>query len=131
MTSPFAAPAAAGGGVDFDDLNGRLLLISPYAVEAGIKTSFGEKEAIRADVAVLDGPDAGETHTDTLIFPKVLIGQLRPKINQKVIGRLGQGQAKPGQKPPWILTEATEADTKIGVAFLAGSLTSADDSPPF
>lgn len=130
MTDPFASPGAASGGLNFEELKGRLLLISPAALESGINTNFGEKEAVRADVVVLDGPDAPDEYTDTLIFPKVLIGQLRGKVGQKVLGRLNQGTAKAGQKPPWLLDEATDADKKIGVAYLSGALASAD-TPPF
>ncbi len=133
MSSPFAAPGTASG-IDFKTLNGRLLLIEPSGVEAGIKTSFGEKEAVRATVTVLDGPDAGEEYNDALIFPGVLIGQLRGRIGQKVLGRLAQGNAKPGQQPPWKLEEATAADQKIGLAHLSGSLAApaaGGSEPPF
>jgi hypothetical protein len=117
MTSPFAAPAAAAGFRP-EDYNGRLLLITPHKVEEGVKTAFGEKDAIRCDVVVLDGNDPGEEHADTLIFGLVLIGQLRSKLGQRVLGRLGQGIAKAGQKPPWKLSEATDADQQTGLAYL-------------
>ena len=132
MTSnnPFAAPAAAGAGVTWESLSGRLVLVKPQSVETGIQTAFGITEAVRADVIVLDGPDAGTQHDDTLIFPKLLQSQLRGRLGEKVLGRVGQGTAKPGQSPPWILNEATEADVKVGVAWLEKtSLTSA--KPPF
>lgn len=133
MTNPFATPAAASG-LDLEALNGKLLLITPLKVEEGISTNFGLKDAVRADVVVLDGPDAGSENADTLIFPLVLIGQLRSRIGQKVLGRLGQGQAKPGQKPPWKLSEATPADQEIGMAWLnktALTTPAASGQPPF
>lgn len=130
-TSPFASPATASG-IDWKALNGALLLISPLSVEEGIKTVHGDSTAVRADVVVLDGDEKGEEYADTLVFPKVLQGQLRSRIGQKVLGRLGQGQQKPGQSPPWILAEATEADQKVGMAYLSGQLAKpADDTPPF
>ena len=130
-SNPFANPAPAGGGIDYAELNGRLLLIEPHSLEVGVRTSLGDKDAVRADVTVLDGTDPGTQHPDTLIFPKVLIGQLRSRLGQKVIGRLGQGVAKPGQNAPWLLHEATADDVQVGVAFLAGGLTTADANPPF
>jgi len=132
-TDPFATPGTASG-VQWEDLKGALLLIEPHTVETGIQTTFGEKDAIRADVAVLDGPSKGEQHPDTLVFPGVLISQLKTRLGQKVLGRLGQGQGKPGQKPPWILTEATDADKQIGLAYLANGFATPDDTkdqPPF
>jgi len=119
MTDPFAAPAAPSAGVNLEDIKGALLLISVYSLETGIQTTFGLKDAIRADVAVLDGDHSGEEHSDTLLFGLVLQGQLKGRIGQKVLGRLYTGTAKPGQKPPWMLSEATEADKAVGVAYLA------------
>ena len=130
MTSnPFATPATASG-ISWKDLKGSLLLITPHSVEEGIKTAYGESDAIRADVVILDGDQAGEEYADTLIFPRVLQSQVRSRIGSKVLGRLGQGNAKGNQDPPWLLAEATEADIAVGKAHLAGALAGADQ-PPF
>lgn len=133
-TDPFAAPGAASGGIDWAAVNGSLILITVHDVETDIQTSFGAKDAVRADVAILDGDHAGEEYGDSLIFPKVLISQLRGSKGSKVLGRLGQGEAKKGQQPPWLLAEASEADKKVGVAYLSGTLTpptTAAGAPPF
>jgi hypothetical protein len=129
-SSPFAAPAAPGAGVKWESLSGRLVLVQPRSIETGIATAFGTAEAVRADVVVLDGTDAGTKYDDALIFPKVLQQQLRGRIDEKVLGRVGQGQAKPGQSAPWILAEATEADIKLGVAWLEKTSVSSA-KPPF
>ena len=63
--------------------------------------------------------------------PKVLAVQLRPRIGQKVLGRLGQGQAKPGQDAPWVLAEATESDVDVALAFLAKIAAPVAAAPPF
>lgn len=110
--SPFAPPAAASG-IQWEELKGRLLVIEPHALEAKIPTSLGEKDAVRADVHVID-QDEAETHEDTLIFPRVLISQLRPRIGQMVLGRLEQGNAKPGQNAPWRIADATTQDQALG-----------------
>lgn len=114
---PFAAPASAVG-IKWADLNGALLIVDVKSVEENIATSFGDSTAIRADVAVIDGTQAGSSYPDALVFPKGLVSQLRPNVGRKVLGRLGQGQAKPGQSAPWLLTEATDADKQAGMAFL-------------
>lgn len=134
MSSPFASPTPPGAGIDLKQLNGSLLLINVHAVEHGINTVHGASDAIRCDVAVLDGANKGEEYADTLLFPKVLQSQLRGHVGGKVIGRLSTGTAKPGQSAPWVLAEATAADIEVGKAYIAGSLTSATASasaPPF
>ena len=130
--SPFASPAPSSGGVVWADLKGALVLVEVLAVEDGIQTTFGETSAVRANVAVLDGPSKGDDHPDTLVFPKVLQSQLRSRVGQKVLGRVGQGNAKSGQSAPWVLEEATQADIAIGTAYLAGGLaTPGTENPPF
>lgn len=115
--NPFSSPAVASG-INWEECLGQLLLIEPKSVETGISTSFGEKEAVRADITVIDAPDAPRVFADALIFPGVLISQTRSLIGEKVLGRLVQGQAKPGQKPPWRLQDADEEDINTGVRYL-------------
>ena len=61
-----------------------------------------------------------------LVFPRVLQSQLKPKVGQMVLGRLGQGTAKPGQSAPWMLTEPTDADRTVGLAHLNKAKANAD-----
>lgn len=110
MTEQYASPSAPGDSIDWKQINGSLLLIQPLAIETNIPTVHGPATAVRASVTVVDGPRAGEVHEDALIFPRVLQGQVRSKIGAKVLGRLGQGVAKPGQTAPWMLQEATPQD---------------------
>jgi pyruvate/2-oxoglutarate dehydrogenase complex dihydrolipoamide acyltransferase (E2) component len=119
MSSPFAPPASPATGIQWTEYLGALLIFSVKAVETGINTSFGESDAVRANVAVLDGNGAGEEHEEVLVFPKVLQSQLRSRVGQMVLGRLTQGQGKPGQSPPWMLDAATPADEQAAAAWLA------------
>ena len=118
MDDNFSAPSSVTG-IQWDDLKGALLLFKPTEYVTGIKTQFGDANAMRADVTVLDGDLAGTFHDDTLVFPKLLSSQLKPKVGGMVLGRLGQGDKKPGQSPPWKLTEAVEADKVIARAHIA------------
>src|SRR5262245_16025864 len=117
----FATPASATG-IDWSTLDGALLIFDVVEVVHDIHTNFGTTNAVRATVTPVDGPSAGAAYQDTLVFPKVLQSQLAPNIGKKVLGRLGHGQSKPGQSPPWILSEATEADTKAAAEFIAAEL---------
>ncbi len=116
MSSMFANPSTPGDGIKWADHLGHLLLIDVLEEVAEIKTSFGDTTAIRANVTVLDGGDG--TYDDTLIFPKVLQSQLRRSVGAKVLGRLSQGTAKPGQSAPWMLQAASEEDTAKAEAWV-------------
>jgi hypothetical protein len=124
-TEGFAAPATASG-IKWEDYKGHLLMFDVKAQEVGMTTAFGNADPIRADIAVLDGPEAGETISDTLVFPRVLISQLKPNVGRKVLGRLGQGAAKPGQSAPWTLSDATDEDKTIARTYVQKN-----QPPPF
>lgn len=120
MTDLFDAPGSASG-LDLNEIEGRLLLVKPLSQETGINTANGVKDAVRADVVVLDGPGAPVEHVDVLLFPKVVQGQVKSNIGtgRYNLGRLGKGVAKPSQKPPWKLADPTDADKDVARAFLA------------
>jgi hypothetical protein len=102
-----------------DALLGSLLLLTVYEETDEINTVHGPQTAIRADVVVLDGPRKGESYDDTLIFPRVLKTQLRRSAGGlMVVGRLGQGNKKPGQNAPWTLIAATDAEKAIASAYV-------------
>lgn len=130
---PFAKPAAPGGGIEFADHKGALLLVRPIEVEKDVKTKFGLSDAVRADVNVLDGPGEGASYVDALIFPLVLQQQLRKNIGDLVLGRLGQGEAKDGNNPPWILEDASPEDETKAEAWVKENTTPATTkaAPPF
>jgi len=118
--NPFVKAAPASGSISWEDLKGRLLLVEPLEVLADpIATTNGEQTGVvRANVSVLDGDEAGTVYEETLIFPKVLKNQTKNRVGAMVLGRLGQGQKKPGQNAPWILEDYTEADLAVGTEFL-------------
>lgn len=100
----FASPGAAGGQFNVADHNGHLLVVEVESYEQGVVTSLGEKDAVKATVHDVD---AQTTTEDALIFPKVLVGSLKGRVGQKVLGTLGQGVAKPGQNAPWVINDAS------------------------
>lgn len=108
--SDFVSAAPPSGGVKWEELKGKLLVLEPLALEQGIQTTYGTADAVRANIHVLTGPGEAEDYADCLVFPKVLAGQLKGQIGKKVVGRLGQGSAKASQSPPWILEEAGPDD---------------------
>lgn len=128
MSNPFERPASATG-IQWADHKGRLLLVEPKAFETGISTSLGDKDAVRADVTIIDAPGQPEEYVDTLIFPRALIGQTKSMVGKKVLGRLGQGQAKPGQSAPWRLEDPTPGDIEVGKKYLESRTASPFTAP--
>jgi hypothetical protein len=121
MTDSFASPPPPGGGIDYAELKGSLLLISVRADEPAVATKYGPADAIRADVTVLDGPHKGEDNADVLMFGKVVYNQLKRSVGGKILGRLGQLPAVGANNPAWVLEDATEADKAIARAYLAAA----------
>ena len=121
-TDPFADPASPAA-IEYPDLAGSLLMVEVLSYEDHVPTVYtkpGERNpAIRANVTVIDGREAGRIYEDALIFPKLLQGQLRSRIGRTVLGRLVQGEAKAGQSPPWKLNPATDADKSTARGALA------------
>jgi hypothetical protein len=129
----FDEPGSGSSGDNFtpDDLSGRLLLVKPLDHRHGINTAFGEKEAIEADVHVLDGGDAGSVLRAVYVFPLALIGQLKGNVatGRFCLGRLGKGTPKPGQKPPWRLLDPTEDDKTLARKYVASDKFKVNDKP--
>jgi hypothetical protein len=120
MADQFENPGTTTA-IDLEALMGRLLLIKPSRVEVGVSTVLGNKDATVADVHVLDGEDPGQMFGEAFIWPKVLQAQLRSTVSagRYCLGRLGQGNAKPGQNPPWKLADPTEDDREVARNYLA------------
>ena len=128
----FDGPGTSSGDtVTWDDLEGRLLLIKPLELHSSIKTSFGDKEAIAADVHVLDGPNAGTVSHDVFVFPLALQGQIKKNIatGRFNLGRLGKGVPKPGQRAPWRLLDPTDDDKGLARKYVASDKFTENDKP--
>lgn len=110
MSDDFTSAPAPSGGITWEEHQGKLLIVEPLSYETGIQTVHGEKDAVRANVYVLTGPTSSDDFEDTLVFPGVLVGQLKRQIGAKIVGRLTQGAKKPGQNAPWLLDAATAED---------------------
>jgi hypothetical protein len=114
-----AAPGATGDKFDISKHNGALLLIDVNGLMTQVETVHGPADAITCNIAVLDGDHKGDEYDDTLIFPRVIVGQLKGSIGKQVLARLGQGDKKPGKNPPWILNAPTDADTETAGRYVA------------
>lgn len=120
MSDMFDGPGSANG-ISWADMENHLLLIKPLEKNVQVNTSFGDSTAVRADVVVLDGANSPGGVNDTLIFPKMLQGQVGGNAGsgRYNLGRLGKGVAKPGQSAPWMLADPTDEDKATARAYLA------------
>lgn len=120
-TDPFYDPTS-GNIFEPDPLKGRLLLITPLEYVEHLKTKFSaDKDAVRCDYVVLDGPLAGTdegTVDNCLIFQGALIGATKTRIGKgMVIGRIGQKPTDKGNAM-WILEPSTDDDKEVARAYL-------------
>lgn len=111
----FSAPATGGGGdsLPLADINGHYVIAYVKGYEEGITTANGPANAVRVNVADLS---TGTHHLDVLWFAKVVVGSLRPRVGEHVLGKITQGVAQPGKSAPWILEDATQTPDVVAAA---------------
>lgn len=131
---PFKTGSAGGAGIT--EYAGQLLLVTPTEYVESMKTVHGDSDAVRVDIAVLDGPDGVEEVEDTLVFQRMLISALKKRalFNEKngvdpetgypkmILGVLIQDEAqkKTGQSAPWVLAEPNAEQAQAARDYLAG-----------
>lgn len=131
--SDWTTPAAPGGNedkVNWNDLEGALLGFHIRTIES-VETKYGMKEAARVSLTVFDGGKAEASHwDDNLVFGTVLVNQLKAAgPNSKVLARLGKGESRGGNNPPWILIEPSAADLKLASKGEAKAVPDSDSAP--
>ena len=117
---PFAS-GAGSSGANITDFEGSLLYIIPKEFHnskkgEGIMTQdYGEKDAVTAEIHVLDGDHKGEVHDNVLVFQGRLLGALRPQVGKRpYVGRLGKGSEKVKGNFPWEFSkELTDKERKL------------------
>jgi hypothetical protein len=109
--------------IKWDDLEGRLILITPYYTK-DVKSLDGDamREVTFGRVVALDGPGAPLEWDDTPVYPRYLIGQQRPNVGsgRSNLGRVGKDaeRKRPGQSAPWVLGKFTDADRQLARSYL-------------
>lgn len=129
MAYQLSDPGSSQGFKAADHI-GTLCLFIGCKLETNVATSYGTSSAVRVQLVVpLDGDHAGEIYEDSLIFGKVLVTNLAGDdlVSDIVAGRLGQGKAKAGQNPPYILERPTEEEKATILAWLTDNVVQAED----
>jgi hypothetical protein len=118
----FVSPSAANGdSIKPADVEGHLLVVEPIEYIASMATSFGDTDAVRINVHDIN---AQATYESVLWFSGGLVGSLKGRVGQKVLGTMGKGTAKPGMSAPWILQDASGNDKAVAAAtaYLTGQV---------
>ena len=108
----FSAPAA-GSVLKPAEIEGHLLVVEPNEYIEKMATQMGESDAVRCTVHDITDKT---THDEVLWFSTVLVGSLRSRVGQKVLGVMGKGVAKPGQTAPWLLQDASSVPEAVKAA---------------
>ena len=128
MSDPFASGGSSG--VNLTDFEGKLLLITGTEHLTGedkVKTAFGEKDVVVADVVVLDG-DETEEHSGVYGFQSKLIGVFKRHVGKRpFLGRLGKGDTKKNGNYPWELKDPSDADKAVARKYLEDRAAKAED----
>lgn len=139
---PFKSGSSGGAGItQYED---NLLLVTPTEYLEVFPTSFGDTDAVRVDLVVLDAPDGPDEVEDTLIFQRVLIGALKrqAKFNERYPNgdpqtgylKMTLGVLKPdterqkkGQDAPWVLMEPSDEQKALARKYLEGKKNEPED----
>ena len=117
--SNFQQPGIGGDKFEAARHNGHLMLFFPSQFDQNIPTVNGTADAVTSRIVDLD---TGEVLDDAKVWGKAMVPQLKGAVpDGMVLGRLGQGQSKGGNNPPWILHPHTEQDVAVAEQWLAAN----------
>lgn len=97
---------------------GALCLIAVNEYLPSFTTSAGTSPAIKAEVAVIDGPGAGARYPDAMFFGRKIVPQMKGSVGSTILARIAQGQAQPGKGAPWQLDKAGPGDAEKANAYV-------------
>ena len=117
--SQFQQPGIGGDKFEAANHNGHLLLFFPSAFRADVPTQNGVADCVDTKIVDLD---TGQVLNDAKVWGKAMVPQLKGAVpDGMVLGRLGQGQGKAGNNPPWILHPHTEQEVAVAERYLAAN----------
>jgi hypothetical protein len=123
MTAPMFDTPGSGELFRNEEHVGDLLVVKVLGTEEGIVTDVGTSDAIRADVTIVkDDGSVGDEYLDTLLFGRVLYGQLKRKTGRTVLGVFtGEpGVKRNGKNVAYTLDPASPEQTELAVRAMTG-----------
>ena len=116
-TFKLSRPSAGGTGWQKAEHLDHLTVFLGDLSEREVETSYGPGTAAHVDHLMC--VECLEEWDDQLVFGAALVPRLTGDPDAEVIvGRLGQGIAKPGRSAPWTLDDPTDEDLVEAEAFV-------------
>lgn len=119
-TFRISKPVSGGGSDDKfprdQHLEHLVLHIAETFTAEQVDTVHGPKDAVPVDHIICT--DCLEVWSDQLVFGAAVVPRLNGAEGGVVVGRLGQGLARPGRSAPWTLDDPTDADLDQAEKFL-------------
>lgn len=107
-------PGSGGGaGFNFEEHENHLLAFVGVHSRPNEQTKFGIRDA--AGVAYAICIDDGTVVADALFFQTVIVPSLLEggRASEIVLARVGKGEAKGGQNPPWLMYDPSDEDVAL------------------
>lgn len=116
------------------DYQGKLVLFENISPTYQKQTKFDKpgfpSTVLDADVTVIDADGGPVVYPRSVVFGMALVGTLSRALPGKpLLGRIGQGKAKEGQDPPWVLVDFTDSDAATASAYLRARAASEFSKP--
>lgn len=92
---------------------GALVILAVNEYLPAFTTSMGVSPAVKAEVAIIDGPGEGQRYPDALFFGKKIVPQMKTQVGSVILGRIITGTARPGQSAPYQLAKASLEDAEL------------------
>lgn len=118
MTVPWGKPPPASFEFGLADLVGVLAFFIVGGLHTDWPTSFGERDAVRCSLILLDGPQAGKEFQDVLIFNQRPVSRLRSIPGAVILSRIALVQGR-GANPAVEMMEATPEDDALGLRYVS------------
>lgn len=125
----FAAPATGGGdGIKASDVLNHVLVVEPLEYVPEVKTVHGLKDAVRCRVHDIS---TKTTHEDALWFGGFLVGALKGRIGQRVLGQMTLGTDTSKGNAPYIIADLSTNEQAVAAAtaYLTGQVAASITAP--
>lgn len=128
-------PAADSNGDKFrlSDHVGTTLAITVQSVEEEVNTKYGLKDAIKADVTIVDGLMAGMDFGDVLLFQAAVVNSLRDFVgdDEPVVAKVIETTSKSGNTYLGLAAPSADAWDKAQALYVTTPPASGDAELPF
>lgn len=119
MTSPWKPANTPSSQFSLGNYVGNLMLVAVGGCHEGWQLNQNTVPAVRANVVILDGPDAGKEWLDALMFAVMVVDQFRHEAGNVVLGRVVAKRGRGNNDMYWINPEVTAQDDQWAQAWNA------------